>query len=535
MPGRRVVADAVVVGAGPNGLVAANLLADRGWSVVVCESAEVPGGAVRSAEVTAPGFVTDLFSAFYPFAAASPVMRSLDLERWGLRWARAPLAIGHPHPDGALAAVAATPAATASLLHAHSPADARAWLELTDRWHRLGPRFVRALLAPFPPVRAGAALLAGTSRHDLAWLARTAVAPVRRLGEELFEHEATRALLAGLALHADVSPESAGSGLYGWLLTGLGQQVGFPAPVGGAQALTAALVRRLEARGGQLRTGAPVRSVLVDGGRARGVQAGDAFVEARRAVLATVTPGTLYRRLLAGTPLPDHVEEGLRTWQPGTATVKVDWALDGPIPWKDGRLATAGTVHLADDVDHLSRVACDLATRTVPERPFVVLGQMTTTDPTRSPTGTESAWAYTHVAQDPPAPHDRWHDELVTGVVDAIEDEVERCAPGFRDRIVARHVQGPVELERADANLLGGDINAGTAQLHQQLVFRPWTGLARPETFVPGLYLAGASAHPGGGVHGAPGANAARAALAHDRLRRLGDGVRALTGRAPRH
>jgi phytoene dehydrogenase-like protein len=215
------------------------------------------------------------------------------------------------------------------------------------------------------------------------------------------------------------------------------------------------------------------------------------------------------------------VTENLHRWQPSAATVKVDWALDGPIPWSDARLARAGTVHLADGLDGLSRYALDLALSKAPRDPFIVLGQMTTTDPTRSPAGTESAWAYTHVPQTPTdacGAETAWSSELVSGVAAAVENEIERHAPGFRRLIRGRFVQGPADLERANPNLIGGDLNAGTAQLHQQLVFRPLPGLARAETPVRRLYLAGATAHPGGGVHGAPGANAARAAIMHDRL-----------------
>jgi phytoene dehydrogenase-like protein len=516
---RGAPADAVVVGAGPNGLVAANLLADRGWRVAVYEGASVAGGAVRSDEVTRPGFVSDLFSAFYPFAAASPVLRSLELERWGLRWRRAPLAVAHPQGDGTLAAVATTTAATAGILAEHSPADARAWLALMEQWHRIGPRFVRALLAPFPPVRAGARMLVAPPR-DLAWLARTALTPVRRLGEELFDQEPSRNLLGGLALHADLPPEAAGSGLFGWLLAGLAQEVGFPVPEGGAGELTRSLVRRLEERGGVVHRDAPVTRVVVDDGRARGVVVAGSFVPATRAVLATATAPALYRELLADVPKPERVEQGLKRWQPGAATIKVDWALGAPIPWTDARLGHAGTVHLADSLDDLSRYACALATRTLPEPPFVVVGQMTTADPIRSPAGTESAWAYSHVAQEAPG-GGAWTPDLVDRVVVAMEQVIEKKAPGFGSLVLERFVQGPIELEQADPNLVGGDLNAGTAQLHQQLVFRPFAGAARPETFVDALYLAGASAHPGGGVHGAPGANAARAALLHDRLARL--------------
>lgn len=517
--------DAAVIGSGPNGLVAANLLADRGWRVAVFEAADRPGGAVQSAEVIEPGFVSDLFSAFYPLAAVSPALRALDLGRWGLRWTTAPLAFAHPLPDGRLAAVARTPPETAAILAQTDRGAGSQWLAFAERWRRVGPRFVAALLAPFPPVLAGARLLARAKPADLAWLARTAVVPVRRFGEEEFPgSDGPQLLLAGCALHTDLTPEAAGSAVFGWLLTGLAQQVGFPVPVGGAGALTTALVDRLRAAGGVVRCRAPVTSVIVEDGRARGVVVDGEEIPVARAVLATVTAPALYLDLLRDVPLPARVTEGIRRWQPSAATVKVDWTLDGPIPWSDPRLHQTGTVHLADDLDVLSRFACDLATSAVPSNPFVILGQMTRADPTRSPQGTESAWAYTHVPQLPKDGHGRpvpWDDAAVQRVVAAVELVVERKAPGFGRLVRGRFVQGPRDLQQANPNLIGGDLAAGTTQLHQQLVFRPVPGLGRAETPVRGLYLAGASAHPGGGVHGAPGANAARAAVAHDRVARV--------------
>ena len=531
--------DAAVIGSGPNGLVAANVLADHGWRVEVYERAAVPGGAVRSAEIIEPGFVSDLFSAFYPLAAVSPVLKALDLDRWGLRWIRTPLAFAHPLPNGQLAAVAQTRGQTAQLLGESVPSSHDRWLRFAERWDRVGPRFIAALLSPFPPVRAGARLLSGARPADLAWLARTAIMPVRRFGEEEFEgDEGTQLLLAGSALHTDLTPETAGSAIFGWLLTGLAQQVGFPVPVGGAGALTAALVARLRSRGGTVRCGAEVTQVVVERNRARGLIVDGNEVPVRHAVLATVTAPALYRSLLCDVPLPTRIDENITRWQPSAGTVKVDWALEQPIPWADDRLHLAGTVHLADGIDRLSRYACDLATSTTPTEPFVVLGQMTTTDPSRSPPGTESAWAYTHVPQEPKGEDGRptkWTDAAVARVVDRIEAAIERKAPGFRVLVRGRYVQGPVALEQANPNLIGGDLSAGTTQLHQQLVFRPLPGLARAETPVRALYLGGASAHPGGGVHGAPGANAARAALVHARLTRLfrRAGARSQAGSSP--
>lgn len=514
--------DAIVIGAGPNGLVAANLLVDAGWHVLVLEAAGEPGGAVRTAEVTAPGFRNDLFSAFYPLAVGSSVLGDLGLERHGLRWARAPATLAHPTPDGPAAVLHPRPTDTAASLERFAPGDGDAWLALVDRWHRIRRPLLGAMLSPMPPVRHLAAL-AARLRRDLLPFARFALLPVRRMGDEHFRGAGGGLLLAGNALHADVSPDAAPSGALGWLLTMLGQDVGFPVPVGGAGELTGALVRRLETGGGRLRCGAPVERVVVRHGRAVGVEVAGSPLVARRAVLAAIDAEVLFRRLVAPDHLPAPFTRRLRLFQRGWATVKVDWALRSPVPWSDPDVARAGTVHLAGSIDELSLGTADILAGRLPRRPFVIFGQMTTADATRSPAGTESAWAYSHV----PA---RLADGTgsgggralrpgdVTAVAQAIEDRIEAYAPGFRDRILARYVAGPADLEAADPSLVGGDIGGGTYQLHQQLLFRPWPGLGRPETPIRGLYLASASAHPGGGVHGACGANAARAALAHARL-----------------
>jgi phytoene dehydrogenase-like protein len=521
------VSDAVVIGAGPNGLVAANRLADAGWDVLVLEGQDRPGGAVKTAEVTAPGFRNDLFSAFYPLGAASPVLRDLQLERWGLRWVHAPAVLAHPRPDGPAAVLSRDLDATAQSVERHAPGDGDAYRSVIDEWQAISEPLIAALLAPFPPVRASTRLALTAGVSGLRGLARLAVLPLQRLLEERFVGAAARLLFAGSALHADLTPESAGSGLFGVMLVGLGQDVGFPSVGGGAGMMTEALVRRLAARGGVVRCGAPVRQVVVRRGRAVGVVTADGTeVPARRAVLADCDVVQLYTSLVAPEHLPAALFDQLRRFQRGTGTVKVDWALSGPIPWEDPTVAPAGTVHITDDLAELSTTASELRAGAVPARPFLIVGQMTTTDPSRSPPGTESAWAYTHVPQTVRADAGgqgitgRWHLAESTVFADRMEARIEALAPGFRDRIIARHVMAPPDLERADPNLVGGDISGGTAQLHQQLVFRPVGGWARPETPVRRLFLASASAHPGGAVHGACGANAARAALLHHRLRR---------------
>lgn len=315
--------------------------------------------------------------------------------------------------------------------------------------------------------------------------------------------------MAGCAMHADLAPESAGSAMFGWALAMLGQQFGFPAAEGGAGNLTAALVRRLESRGGVLRCGAEVRDVLVRGGRATGVRTAEGeLVMARRAVLADVAAPALYGQLVPWDELPPPLRDDMRHFQWDYSTVKVDWALSGEVPWRAAGVSQAGVVHVGGDMDAMTRYCAQLAMGQLPDEPFVIMGQMTTADPTRSPPGTQSLWGYTHVPRGL-----RWDAGEPEVMADRVEQQIERFAPGFSGMVRARHVLGPHELEVHNANAVGGAVNGGTAALHQQLFFRPTPGLGRPETPVRGLYLASASAHPGGGVHGACGANAARAAL----------------------
>lgn len=502
--------DAVVIGAGHNGLVAANLLADAGWRVLVLEATEAPGGSVRTAELTAPGYRADLCSAFFPLAAVSPAIRGLGLEGYGLRWRHAPAVLAHVFPDGRHAMISRDLDRTAASVAAFAPGDADAWRAEFAYWQRVRDDLLEVLLRPFPPVRAGTRLLRGLGAAESLRLARMLASPVRVLGRERFAGDGARALLAGCALHTDLGPDAAGSSVFGWLLAMLGQDVGFPVPEGGAGAITDALVRRLADRGGRVDCGRPVREVLVAGGVAVGVRDHQGEpVRARRAVLADVPAPMLYRDLVDETHLPARLLTDLASFDWDEGTVKVDWALSAPIPWQAADVARAGTVHLGADLDGLAGFATDLACGRLPRTPFLLLGQMTTADPTRSPAGTESVWAYTHV----PRGH-TWPADRLRRRADRIEQVVEDAAPGFRDRIVGRSIAGPAELAEHNPALVEGSLNAGTSAVHQQLFLRPVPGLGRADTPVDRLYLAGASAHPGGGVHGAAGANAARAALA---------------------
>ncbi len=501
--------DAVVVGAGPNGLVAANALADAGWQVELVEANPTVGGAVRSTEEIAPGYVHDLFSAFYPLAAASPVIRGMDLQQHGLTWSHAPSVLSHALEDGRVATLHRDLGATQESLEAFAPGDGERWGELVGVWDKVRDPLLDALFRPLPPAGPLLRLLARTRVGGTLDLARLAVLPVRRMAHETFRGEGGGLLLTGNAMHADIPPDAAGSGIFGWLLAMLGQDVGFPVPKGGAQQLSDALARRFTSRGGQIRTGQRVDRVLVEGGRAVGVSTeGGLRLRARRAVVADVLAPTLYRDLVGAAHLPPSVARRLETFQLDHPTVKLNWALDAPVPWRNAAAAGSGTVHLGVDLDGFVDMAADISVGRLPRAPFVLFGQMTTADPTRSPAGTESAWGYSHLAlkqaQDPDA---------VAQMADRMQDAVEKVAPGFGERVRARTVQSPASLAEADANLVDGAINGGTAALHQQLIFRPFTGTGRPGTPLPGLYLASASAHPGGGVHGACGWNAAQVAL----------------------
>ncbi|HEU4462402.1 MAG TPA: NAD(P)/FAD-dependent oxidoreductase, partial [Solirubrobacterales bacterium] len=401
-----------------------------------------------------------------------------------------------------------------------------AWRDLYELWRRAGPHLFAALLRPLPPLRPAAGLLRALGPRGAIEFARFSLLPVRRMTEEHFDGEGAGWMLAGNALHADLTPDSAAGGMFGWLLCGLGQQHGYPVPRGGAGEITRALVERLRQRGGEVLCGTPIERIEVRGGRARAaLGAGGERFEARRAILADCGAPALFRNMLPPEVVPERIRDAVgRRYQYDNSTFKVNWALREPIPWSAEKARRASTVHVAEGMDGLTDATVELAERKIPARPFLVLGQYSMVDPSRSPEGTETAWAYTHVPQDPSSDaagelSGDWSGEDAERFADRMEEEVERLAPGFRARIVQRHIQTPLDLERHNRNLVGGAINGGTAQLYQQAIFRPYPSLGRPTTPVRGLYLASSSAHPGGGLHGGPGGNAARTALWTERLR----------------
>ncbi|RYJ04501.1 MAG: NAD(P)/FAD-dependent oxidoreductase [Actinomycetales bacterium] len=440
--------------------------------------------------------------------------------------------LGHPGLDGSWAVLHRDRTITADLFDQAWPGDGDAWIALCEQWDKIGDQMVKALLSPFPPVRHGVGALARLRSVGGLDFVKTLLTPASEVGRSRFGGVGPRLVIAGNAGHADIPLNAPGSGLMGILMSMLGQTVGFPVPEGGAGELTQALRRRLESLGGEVRCGAEVTRVEVVDRRATAVVTADGErYAARHAVVADVVAPHLFGGLVALEDLPERTARSMRSFEIDPSTVKVDWALDGPVPWASAPPHAVGTFHVADSVEQMTEAHGQVAGRVIPAAPFMLAGQMTTSDPTRSPAGTESLWAYTHVPQQavaddgPDGLRGAWDRDECERFADRMQARIERLAPGFGSRIITRRVLGPRELEARDANLLGGAINGGTSQLHQELIFRPVPGMGRAETSIRGLYLGSASAHPGGGVHGAPGMNAARAALAHTRIRRLTGGL----------
>jgi phytoene dehydrogenase-like protein len=504
--------DAVVVGSGPNGLTAAITLARAGRSVLVVEAQPRLGGAVATEEITLPGFRHDVFSAVYPAGAASPVFAALPLERHGLRWVQPELAMAHPIADGGTAVLARDPERTARSLDSLCPGDGARWLELVGPYLRHYQALRATMLSPFPPHAGPLRLLAGLGLEGTLEFARLLLMPADALAGELFEGEA-RAWLYGTALHGDAPLDAPGSAILAMYLNLLGHAVGWPSPEGGADRIIDALAGCLRELGGETRTGARAERERVERGRVTGLElSGGEAVEARIAI-ADTTPRGLLR--LAGESLPDAYVRKLLRFRYGPGTFKVDWALDGPIPWQSEDARLAGTVHVGGGRAEIEAALREVEGGRLPERPYLLSGQQSLADPTRAPAGRHTGWAYTHVPAgvDGAAEGERF--------ADTVELQLERFAPGFRERILARHVQSPEDLERHNANLVDGDVGAGSNAL-DQVIFRPVPSLSPYSTPVRGLYLGSASTFPGGAVHGISGRGAARAALWGSRLAGLG-------------
>lgn len=496
--------DAVVIGSGPNGLAAANVLCERGWSVLVVEGSSVAGGALRTEELTLPGFRHDTFSAVHPAAVASPVFSSWDLERFGLSWVHPGVAMAHPLGDGGCVSLHREVERTVASLNRHGGGDGDRWAEFT-RSYLDGFDAVRStLFGGFPPLRGAGRMLRSLGPRECMEFLRVTLSPASAIAEDLFRADASRAWLFGLAMHGDLSPRMSGTAILAVHLAVLGHAVGWPSPRGGAGALAEALVARLRSLGGEVWLGATADGLLIERGRVAGVRVLGDPVRAK-AVLCTTSPAQFLK--LGGAALTDRYRLRLGRFRQGPGVFKVDWALKGPIPWLAEDARGAGTVHVGADSGEMTR-SCDVREGgDLARPPFLIVGQQSVADSSRAPRGRHTAWAYTRV---PPGQDD----STLASYAGEMESQIERFAPGFRDQLLARHLLTPARMEAANPNLRNGDIGGGSYVLDQMLL-RPIPSLSPYRTPVRGLYLGSASTFPGGAVHGMCGWAAARCAL-HD-------------------
>jgi phytoene dehydrogenase-like protein len=493
--------DAIVIGSGPNGLVAGCVLAGAGLDVLVLETNEHrAGGALGSEQSTRPGFVHDVGAAFFPWGRLSPALRSLPLEEHGLRWRSAPIESCHPAPDGSYACITRNLEGTASDFG--NARDRDRWQSIA-RWYRsMEPELLGLLLGPFPPTPGQ---MARVGPRKLAQLSRVFLASGRRLSQRWFTSEAARRVLPGLALHADVGPEDRfGAGL-GFVLGMTATTGGYPVPEGGAGAFAKALIGCLTARGGRIRLGSRVVRVVIQDGRARAVRLADGTQIKARVILADTDVASLLLDLVGREHVPGRVANFMQRYPRGWGTFKMDWALDGPVPWTVEEARRSAVVHAGDSIDDLSRYTAQVRTGALPDNPYIVIGQQSLVDPSRAPPGSQTLWAYTHV---PSRVDGGWatHAERFGDRMDA---RVEALAPGFKKSIITRRVVSPAQLEAMDANLVGGDLGGGSNAWNRQLGFRPMFPYFRYRMPLAGLYLCSSYAHPGGGVHGMCGYNAA--------------------------
>jgi phytoene dehydrogenase-like protein len=464
--------DAAIVGAGPNGLAAAITLARAGKSVLVLEAKETIGGGTRSAELTLPGFVHDVCSALHPLGVASPFFRDLPLSEYGLGWIFPPASVAHPLDDGTAVLVHGTVEETGTNLGTDAAAYCRLMGTLVAGWQGLLEDLLGPLRVPRHPL-----LMA---RFGLVGLL-----PAATVARRAFRGERARAVFAGMAAHAMMPLSTPATAAFGLVLSLVAHAIGWPMPCGGSQRIADALGAHLRSLGGRIVTGNPVRSM--------------ADLPDTQAVLFDTSPRQLVQ--IVGEQLPAGYRRALSRYRYGPGVFKVDYALDGPIPWRARECLQAGTVHVGGTLEEIASAEAATWQGEHPERPFVLVAQQSLFDPTRAPEGKHTVWAYCHV------PHGSTED-----MTDRLEAQLERFAPGFRERILARHIFTAADMEAYNPNYVGGDINAGVQDL-RQLFTRPVARLDPYSTPVQGLYLCSSSTPPGGGVHGLCGYYGARAAL----------------------
>ena len=456
--------DAAVIGSGPNGLSAAVNLARSGRSVVVLEAAATPGGGTRTAELTLPGFHHDVCSAIHPLGAASPFFRSLPLEEHGLHWIHPPVVLAHPFDDGSAAILDRSVETTARTL---GP-DADAYRDVMRPYLGNAENLFHDALGPLK-----------LPRHPLlmARFGLTAAQSAIGFAKRHFEGERARGMFCGMAAHAMLSLDTPPTAAYGVMLGLLAHAVGWPIASGGSQRIADALVSMIQAHGGGIVTNHPIRSV-------------DEVPDAA-AIIFDLTPRQIIA--IAGERFPLAYRRQLRHFRYGPGAFKLDFALDGPIPWRAEECLQAGTVHLGGTMDEVALAEREVALGRNPEKPFVLVAQQSLFDPSRAPGGKHTVWAYCHVPNG-----------STVDMTERIEAQIERFAPGFRERVLARHVMGPKWLQDYNENYVGGDINGGLLSL-RQLFTRPAVRLNPYTTPDPSLFIGSASTPPGGGVHGMAG------------------------------
>ncbi len=465
--------DAVIVGGGPNGLAAAITLARAGRSVQVIEAKDTIGGGARTAELTLPGFKHDICSAIHPLGVGSPFFHDLPLDQFGLEWIFPPYAVAHPFDDGTAAVIQNSIEASAETLGEDAGAYTRLMIPLVSDWLKILTDLLGPL--PLPP------------RYPLA-VARfgvMALLPAATLARMLFRGPRARAVFSGMAAHSMLPLTAPVTASFGLMLSLLAHAIGWPMARTGSQAIVDAMAGYLKSMGGDVITGTPVSDI-------------DELPGAR-AVLFDLTPRQIVD--IAGSRLPERYKRGLGKYKYGAGVFKIDYALDGPIPWTAKECLRAGTVHIGGQAEEIAASEEAVWRGKHPERPFVLLTQQSMFDDTRAPRGKHTLWAYCHV------PHGS-----TTDMTQAIEDQIDRFAPGFRDRIIERKSISAAEMEVYNPNYIGGDINGG-AQTLSQFFTRPvarWNPYTTP---AKGIYICSSSTPPGGGVHGMCGYHAARTAL----------------------
>jgi phytoene dehydrogenase-like protein len=465
-----------IVGAGPNGLAAAIVLAQKGWQPTVFEAERQPGGAARTMELTLPGFLHDFGSAVHPLAVGSPFFSTLSLASHGLDWIHSPCPLAHPFDDGTAVTLERDLREAESALGSDGKSWRRLMKPFAENWPALASEVLRPihLLSPHPLL--------------MARFGAFAFPPANALANLFFHSERTKALFAGLAAHSFLSLDEPLSAAFGLLLSAAAHAVGWPIPRGGAQSISGALCGYLESIGGKIKTETRVENV--------------ASLPTADATLCDVTPHQLLR--MASSKLSTRYTSALASYRYGPGVFKMDYALTDPIPWRAPDCARAATVHLGGTAAEITASESAMRRGRHSERPFVLLAQPSLFDPTRAPAGHHTVWAYCHVPNG-----------STVDMQDLLENQIERFAPGFRDCVLARHISSPATMEKMDANLIGGDISGGAMDL-RQFLFRPTR--RHYATSARGLYLCSSSTPPGGGVHGMCGYHAATLAASRMKL-----------------